>query len=54
MCPVYSIDCIIDNKNNNNIHRNLENIFGIKIDGAPGIFTNKNLPFGSYCIGFTD
>ena len=41
MCPMYSIDCIADDKEINNIHHYIDNIFGTKIGGAPDIFTTK-------------
>ena len=32
-CPMYSIDCIINDKNINNIHHYIDNLFGTKIGG---------------------
>ena len=41
--PMHSIDCIIYNKDRNNIHNHVKNIFGTKIDGAPAILQSKLL-----------
>ena len=45
LCPMYSIDCIINDKNINNISHYIDNLFGTKFGGAPGIFTIKTYVF---------
>ena len=47
MCPMYSIDCIINDKNRMNIHHYITNLFGTNIGGAPVIFTIKTYLFTS-------
>ena len=42
---MYSIDCIINDKNINNISHYIDNLFGTKFGGAPGIFTIKTYVF---------
>ena len=44
-CPTYSIDCIINDKNINNINLYIDDIFGTKFGGAPDIFTIKKIFF---------
>ena len=51
VCPVYSIDCIIEDKNKKNIHHYIDNIFGTKIGGAPDIFTTKTYLLHCYFTG---
>ena len=47
LCPMYSIDCIFNDKNRMNIHHYITYLFGTNIGGAPVIFTIKTYLFTS-------
>ena len=52
LCPMYSIDCIINNKNRINIHHYIDNLFGTNIGGEPAMFTIKTHLFESLLYWF--
>ena len=54
LCPMYSIDCIIEDNSRNNIHHYIDNLSRTKIGGAPDIFTIKTYHFASLLYCFDD
>ena len=54
LCPMYSIDCIINKKNRKNTHHYIYNIFETKIGGMPDIFTIKTYLFTLLLYWFDD